>query len=244
MESLLGQFYTRIKGSQEDIASEGLTYVLQRSLTARQALNKVVETISGLAFGDISYSSQSVGENLERPDISGVDKDGKEVVLLEAKFWAALTNNQPVGYLNRLGDNTVLLFVVPTLRVRPVFNELQMRLKQAGIEFETNNNTKHTLSVKHSQKSQQLIVRTWEDILHPIRQSLTQSEEQVLLSDITQIIGFCETIDNNSFQPYQGEDFAPSIAKKINSYYDLADKVIDELKKRNLANTTDRKSVV
>ena len=107
MESLLGQFYTRIKGSQEDIASEGLTY----SLAARQALNRVIQTDSGLTFGDISYSSQSIGENLERPDISGIDKDGKEVVLLEAKFWAALTNNQPVGYLNRLGDNTVLLFI-------------------------------------------------------------------------------------------------------------------------------------
>jgi len=242
MESLLGQFYTRIKGSQEDIASEGLTYVLQRSLAARQALNNVIQTDSGLTFGDISYSSQSVGENLERPDISGIDKDGKEVVLLEAKFWAALTNNQPVGYLNRLGDNTVLLFIVPTLRVRPVFNELQMRLKQAGIEFETYNNTKHAFSVKHNQKSQKLIVRTWKEILQPIRLSLAQTDEQVSLSDITQIIGFCETIDNNSFQPYQDEDFAPSIAKKINSYYDIADKVVDELKKRDLADTTDLKA--
>jgi hypothetical protein len=31
MASLLGQFYSRIKGSQEDIDSEGLAYILQRS---------------------------------------------------------------------------------------------------------------------------------------------------------------------------------------------------------------------
>jgi hypothetical protein len=39
MESLLGQFYTRIKGSQEDIASESLTYILQRSVKAKNTIN-------------------------------------------------------------------------------------------------------------------------------------------------------------------------------------------------------------
>ena len=44
MASLLGQFYTRIIGSQEDIASEGLAYILQKSKSARLALNKIVKT--------------------------------------------------------------------------------------------------------------------------------------------------------------------------------------------------------
>ncbi|MDR0865121.1 MAG: hypothetical protein LBO74_09365 [Candidatus Symbiothrix sp.] len=71
-----------------------------------------------------------------------------------------------------------------------------------------------------------------------IRLQLVQDNEPLLLSDIDQIIGLCETIDNNSFQPYQSEDFAPAIAKKINSYYDLIDKVVDELK----ADTTNLKA--
>jgi hypothetical protein len=233
MESLLGQFYTRIKGSQEDIASEGLTYVLQRSLTARQVLNKIIQVDSGLAFEDINYSTQNIGEKLERPDISGIDKSGKEVIILEAKFWASLTDNQPVEYLRRLGDNSVLMFITPTLRVRPIFNEIQMRLTQAGINF-IPDNANHSFSLNN----QKLIVKTWNEILQAIRLQLAQANEQTLLSDIDQVIGLCETIDNNSFQPYQSEDFSPNIAKKINSYYDLTDKVIDELKKRGLADTS------
>ncbi|MDR0865122.1 MAG: hypothetical protein LBO74_09370 [Candidatus Symbiothrix sp.] len=88
MASLLGQFYTRIKGSQEDIASEGLTYILQRSASAREALKKIIQLDSGLSFDDINFITQSVGEKLERPDISGIDKERKEVIILEAKFWA------------------------------------------------------------------------------------------------------------------------------------------------------------
>jgi hypothetical protein len=233
MESLLGQFYTRIKGSQEDIASEGLTYVLQRSSAARQALSKIIQTDSGLVLEDINYSTQNVGEKLERPDISGIDKNGKEVVILEAKFWASLTDNQPVEYLRRLGDSSVLMFITPTLRVRPIFSEIQIRLTQAGIDF-IPDNINHSFSLNN----QKVIVKTWSEILQAIRLQLAQANEQTLLSDIDQIIGLCETIDSNSFQPYQSGDFSPSIAKKINSYYNLVDSVINELKKRGLADTS------
>jgi hypothetical protein len=234
MASLLGQFYTRIKGSQEDIASEGLAYILQRSISARTALNKIIQLESGIEFEDINYITQNIGEKLERPDISGIDNKGKEVIILEAKFWASLTDNQPIEYLNRLGENSILMFVCPTLRVRPVFEELSMRLQKASFANEINN-TNHSFKLDNNKT---LIVKTWQEILGTIRIQLVQDNEQILLSDLDQIIGLCETIDNNSFQPYQSEDFAPSFAKKINSYYDLADKVIDELKKRDLADTT------
>ena len=113
MQSLLGQFYNRIKGSQEDIASESLTYILKKSIRARQSINQIVKLNTGLEFSDLSYQTQRVGDKLERPDISGIDVNGKETLLIEAKFWAALTSNQPNTYLKRLSDNTVLIFLVP-----------------------------------------------------------------------------------------------------------------------------------
>ncbi|MFZ4740907.1 MAG: hypothetical protein ACOYLE_07055 [Bacteroidales bacterium] len=238
MASLLGQFYTRIKGSQEDIASEGLVYILQRSISARKALNKVIQFESGLEFEEINYITQNIGEKLERPDISGFDIKGKEVIILEAKFWASLTENQPIEYLKRLGENSILIFVCPSLRVRPVFDELSMRLQKA----EFINEIKYENHSFKLDDNKTLLVKTWGEILGIIRLQLVQDNEQTLLSDIDQLIGLCETIDNNSFQPYQSEDFAPAFAKRINSYYDLVDKVIDELKKRNLADTTNLNS--
>ena len=37
----------RIKGSQEDIASESVTYILKKSASARQAINQIVELNAG-----------------------------------------------------------------------------------------------------------------------------------------------------------------------------------------------------
>ncbi len=53
MKSLLGQFYHKIKGSQEDIASESLVYILEQSVGSRKVINQLVESKTNLAFSDL-----------------------------------------------------------------------------------------------------------------------------------------------------------------------------------------------
>lgn len=206
--SLLGQFYSKIKGSQEDIASEGLAYILKQSNSARKVINQIIGLNTGLKFSDLSYSTQNIGGNLERPDISGKDTDGKEVLLIEAKFWAALTDNQPVGYLNRIDNNSVRVFMVPSLRVRAIFEEVlnRIRVKYSDIEIDNESN-KITL---HPTKKY-ILIKNWNDILNAIRLKLSQENNQSLISDIDKIIGLVDTIDRNSFQPIRSGDLSPSI---------------------------------
>ena len=156
MQSLLGQFYNRIKGSQEDIASESLTYILKKSLRARQTINQIINLNTGLIFSDLSYKTQNIGEHLERPDISGINENGKEVLIIEAKFWSSLTNNQPNEYLNRLGANTTLLFVVPKLRVRAIYEEVLQKIKQNFSTFETDSTNQ---KIKLNQISKHIIIK-------------------------------------------------------------------------------------
>jgi hypothetical protein len=233
MQSLLGQFYSRIKGSQENIASDGLTYILQHSKSARLAINKIIKSDCGLDLEDLTFSTQNSGDKLERPDISGHDTKGKEVLILEAKFWSALTDNQPIEYLKRLKQNSALVFICPTLRIRPVFDELIKRVKTTQVNFTPN----HEIHSILFDANKYLMVKTWNEILGTIKLHLVQNNEQSLISDIDQIIGFCNTIDSNAFLPLQSDDLSPKYAKRINSYYDLIDKLVDELRKREFADT-------
>ena len=230
MESLLGQFYNRIKGSQEDIASESLTYILRKSAKARLAINQIIELNTGLTLSDLTYRAQNSGDKLERPDISAINENGKEVLLIEAKFWASLTKKQPNEYIKRLKDNSVIIFLVPTLRERVIYEEILFRISQqfSDIERDTEN-----LKIKLNRSNKFILIKSWNKILNTIKTELTQENNQTLISDIDQIIGFCETIDSNSFQPIIDSDLSPEIAKRIISYYDIVDKVVDELKNRN-----------
>lgn len=229
MKSLLGQFYNRIIGSQEDIASESLAYILKNSKGARMTIRQIVNLDTGLSFPDLYYSVQNVGIELERPDISGKDVYGKELLLIEAKFWASLTSNQPMGYLKRLGNKTVLMFLVPALRIPSIFNEVLRIIREnySEIDIDIEN---HIIKIRNT--NQYIVLKNWNSILTSIKLKLTTENDPTLISDIDQVIGFVDIVDKNSFQPISNNDLSPSIPKKISSYFNIVDKVVDELKIR------------
>lgn len=233
MESLLGQFYSRIRGSQEDIASTGLSYILNKSKGARDALQNVISNDTGINLPDLKYIAQSIGENLERPDISGVTTtDENERLIIEAKFWASLTENQPLEYLKRIGESSVLLFICPTLRSRSLYSEIKNRVLKIEIPEKSANDRLIVLP-----DNKYILIKTWDEILAVIKSNLVQEGSTSLVSDIDQLIGFCKVIDDNSFLPIQSDDLSPKYPRRFLSYCDLIDNLVDELKKTDNFNT-------
>ena len=107
------------------------------SSASRNALNGLAqEAVPGLNPVTHVYT-QVTGEEGERPDLVGYDDEGIERVLIEAKFWAGLTENQPNAYLERSPDNSpsVLLFVAPEARLNTLWPELCRRIERTGIEL-------------------------------------------------------------------------------------------------------------
>ena len=223
MSSLLGQFFSRIKGSQEDIASNGIAYILNSSELARKVMKDFIFDKTNTNIGEVNYLTQSIGSKLERPDISGIDTEGNEKIIIEAKFWASLTKNQPIEYLNRLTENSVLLFICPKLREVALFNELKFRLENDELSIKIYENKIQLDNNKC------IIITNWAFLLNYIKNMLNDNNEKLLVSDVDQLIGFCDVIDNSSFLPINEMDLSPSIAKRINSFYDLCDKVFDKL---------------
>jgi hypothetical protein len=225
MESLLGQFYNRIKGSQELIASDGLNYILQRSEAAQKTIRNIIQNECGIELDSIVFSSQNTGEKGERPDISGYDGDGKEVIIIETKFWSSLTENQPQEYLTRLKGNSVLLFISPNLRVRTLYSEIIRRVNPVS-NILNSNNERHSITCPDSKF---ILIISWKELLDALKINLSRENNRTLLSDLDQIIGYCEIIDKNSFLPLQSEELSPQIAQRMNSYCDLIDNVVAEL---------------
>ncbi|MBL8021667.1 MAG: hypothetical protein JNM27_18490 [Leptospirales bacterium] len=228
MSSLLGIFYNRIKGSQEDIASEGLCYLLNGSQKANDALLGIIRNeIGDVTLKGITFQTQVTGTEDDRPDIVGHDESATERIMIEAKFWASLTKNQPCTYLERLaanGPRNALVFVCPALRVRSIWDELKRRVVTEGFEI-TSDDEKHRITYKNVV----LFIRTWDQVLNAVRDVLVQ-DNSPLVSDVDQIIGFCRIIDETTFKPITSDDMSPSLGKRIYSYYGLIDNLVDELK--------------
>ena len=199
-ESLLAHLYSRIKGSQEDVATVSLQYILASSEKLLEAFNKLLsDALKTNIESVVSYSCQSVGENSERPDMSGIDKDGNEVVLCEMKFYAGLTSNQPNGYISRLKTNggKALAFVCPEQRRVSLWSKI-------------------------------LDLVSWAEVIDVLRR-VASSVEVEAIPDIAQLSGFCNMMDSTAFIPFSSEDLGPDIARREERYYQVIDRLFDVL---------------
>jgi len=77
------------------------------------------------------YRTQAVNEDGSRPDLVAETPDGRQVLAIEAKFWAGLTDARPNSYLDRLPAGRLLLFVGPERRKQLLWDEVLRRVKQS-----------------------------------------------------------------------------------------------------------------
>ena len=124
--ALLAHLYSHIKGSQEDVATLSLQYIVQENALNRAFTKQLMNTIKEESDLELNYVCQYVGEKRERPDMAGIDPYGKETILCEAKFYTGLTENQPNTYLERLKNENGLglVFICPDVRRNTLWDKL------------------------------------------------------------------------------------------------------------------------
>ena len=223
-QSLLAHLYTYIKGSQEDIATFSLQYLLSQSNKLNAAFTKFVAQTTDIQLDEtLRYNCQVTGdsEEKERPDMVGVDADGVETVLFEMKFYASLTKNQPNTYLDRLRKNKGkgLLFVCPTSRKTSLWAKLQ-ELSHS----EANETKKYCTTVD----GVSLAITTWSEILTLLKQEATAMDNS-FIPDIIQLEGYCNKMDSDAFIPFNATDLSAKMARMGERYYSVVDEVIDQL---------------
>ena len=216
---LLAHLYPHIKGSQEDVATLTLQYIVSQPSELKAGFTRILENSLHASFGaELNYTCQSVGEQQERPDISGVDANGNEVVLCEAKFYAGLTDNQPNGYLDRLQkENGIgLVFICPCARKVTLWSKLLDLCKDRNIaKIE---DAEYCISVDGIKMS----IITWKDVVDSLR-GIAATEKLDALHDIDQLDGFCKMMDQEAFIPYSAEDFGPINAIREERHYQVID---------------------
>lgn len=224
--SLLAHLYPYFKGSQEDVATSSLGYILSSNEHINRAFtNHISKTLQTPIKEAYQYKCQAVGKNNERPDMAGYDTNGDEKILCESKFYAALTINQPNSYLKRLIEEKGigLMFICPEVRKKGLWQEI---LSFANEEFECNIISDFCVEVNGSIR---LGITTWKDALNALEQ-VALSNAVNCVPDIKQLQGYCEQLDSEAFIPFNAEDFGINVAMKAERPFRLLDALVEALK--------------
>ena len=213
-QTLLAHLAGKLSSHHEDIAVEALGFIL-KSEAARNATVKMLEHhgVSGVPV--IRFETQVSLEDRTRPDLAGLDRKNKPAVLIEAKFWAGLTENQPNAYLNRLPQKGVLLFVAPAQRIESLWAVLRKLAKvtQPRPDDEKTEFKRVMVSKRY------LMLTSWKYLL----EWLETAGDSHSRNGVLELRGLVDRLDQDAFLPIRPVEFAPEIPRRMLNLITLVD---------------------
>jgi hypothetical protein len=155
---------------------------------------------------------------------------GHGKLVIEAKFWAGLTEKQPGGYVNRLdvGKPGVVLVVAPAARLLTLWPELLASLAAYSGEpvLPANHEPGHyelLLPAGHV-----LALRSWREMLGELDGRLQAASLSDWLADLAQLRGLTERMDQPGFLPLRPQDLDMRTARQIRSLFPLVKRLVGE----------------
>lgn len=223
--SLLAHLFPRIKGSQEDVATYSLSYILEQSIILNEAFTRLISSRLHVPLEKtLSYNCQDADPEFGRPDIAGYSA-GTLQVLCEAKFYAGLTANQPVSYLKRLQgtENSGVVFICPKDRVISLWDKV-VGLAEAA-ELSCSKIDDDCMDYSGTRMS----ILSWSEILAELLRVATERHPE-MIGDLRQLEGLCSKVESEAFIPFNDDDFSVQTARNIDRYYEVVDQVYSVLK--------------
>ncbi len=171
-----------------------------------------------------------------RPDLTIHDSDGRVRVFVENKFWAALTDAQPVTYLKSLPENplSALVFVVSEQRVHTVWRELRERCGQAELEWEGTFDSVFQKGAYVNRNT--LMIVSWKVVLERLLDGARSSGNDTAKDDILKLQGLTGRMDVKALLPLREDELTnQETALRLVNYIDLIETIRGELKDQGVA---------
>jgi hypothetical protein len=239
-QSLFGHLATKFGEHPENLATESLNYILNRSVVAKKAFSQLIEQTGVRLRGKLNFQTQAGGDDNAVPDLVGTDIEGKQTVITEVKFWAGLTDKQPIVYLNRLPRNTggILLFIAPAKRSPILWSELLRRCQDSGLAVGRERSIHNEFTAANVIPKHVLAVVSWRSVLLVILAAVESEAQTEIAADIRQLLGLCERMDDNAFLPLRSEELTPQIGARVIQFSQLVNDVTDRAVRKGIASVT------
>lgn len=237
--SILGYLSTRFAASPENIATEALNFVLGKSRIIRDSFVEYLNQAGIDLAGNLIFKTQVAGDDNSIPDLIGFDNSGESVLICESKFWAGLTSNQPITYINRLpsSKNAILIFIAPSKRFSTLWAELINRCSIKGIDVKETKSVGNNLIVGKINAYHYLGLCSWGSLLSYLYNRASINDLKETADDIRQLSSLCERMETDAFLPLHSEEMSPSHGIRYLHYHQIVDEVTEILVRLKMVST-------
>ncbi|MDZ7722216.1 MAG: hypothetical protein U5R06_05150 [candidate division KSB1 bacterium] len=193
----------RFSRENEDVATDALAYILKSSESARYGMIKLLRSIAP-NLPDLRFKTQQTEGHI-RPDMWGYAEDQPRV-FIENKFWAGLTDHQPVSYLEQLGSYeqpTVLFVIAPAMREQTLWRELKNRLAAENIFITNRAGTAIIPCSADTPNGTVIALSSWNKVLSVLEHDCMN--DPCARGDLVQLRALCDSADADAYTPVSRE---------------------------------------
>ena len=222
-DTLLAYLVPKLTSGVEDAATEALAYILKKSPASRESLADLV----GVDAADIArVETQVMAEDGSWPDLVCFDAHNEKRIIVEAKFWAGLTDNQPNAYIGQLpgSGRSALLFITPDVRINTLWPVIKDRVVNGGIPLEPVDSPVRVPTARLSGTERHLMLASWVNILNRM-QGVAENPE--IGAEIMQLRGLAQRQDEDAFLPLHPEELGPAFARRVKGFARLVNDAVD-----------------
>ena len=207
----------------EPVATQALAQILNGSTCLAKEFLSVFRPVGvEIVLGKIVPEKPL--DEIGIPDLTIFDGARNRRFLVENKFWAGLSDTQPVSYLKALPDEEgfALLFIVPSERVSVVWQELRARCDEANLPIGDDSRENGTTWARVGART--LLITSWDHVLKQLRLKAEADERlEELKQDIIQLHDLASQEDSSALLPLRAEEVTDqAIPKRLENFVDLA----------------------
>ena len=192
--TLLSFIVKRHVKTKENAATGALGFILEKSKAARKGLSDVLQAkVNGIS-PIASVEIQSLVASGGIPDLACLDSHGDIRALLEAKFWADLTPQQPNEYWESLPRDTpsALVFLVPTYRLDDMLRKLTRHLVKVGFQSGEEDRSSDCITVRDMKSQRRLMLISWDLLLRHLEKSADANGDSQAMFELVQLRSVAE----------------------------------------------------
>jgi len=219
----------------ENLATESLLYLLRSYKEAHKAFVELVSIIGYVPPSDLRFDTQVHMQHGSIPDLVGSTEDKTGVLLVESKFWAPLTPNQPTGYLRRLPTHRegMVLFIVPERRRQALWQELVARCQREGLELSEETGNPPNWQSARTSEINRLAYVSWSFALDRLEGRLKEAGQDRGAHEVWQLRGLCQRLE----EPIRLDEDPPGSERRKAQLRSIVDEVAGRLIERSVFTT-------
>ncbi len=226
--TLLAYLIPKVTSQVEDAATDALAFILNRSAACRKALDRLLESQGFQPEPLVRVETQVAEDDKSRPDMVGYDQEARKCFLVEAKFWAALQEDQATRYFEKLDKDgpSVLMFICPDSRIETLWAEILRQIEggENGVRLDKLDSPGRTRRAGAIGANQHLLLVSWAYLLESMKAAVPTDSASA--SDIRQLRGLAKYQDEEAFLPIHPQELGLAYPRRIRGLHRLINHTI------------------